>query len=383
VAVNLAPPLADLRGKDLAGYAGGPWAWPDTLPVRDGPTRERALGLGEGDTPVVLVDERDGCRLWVKDESRNPTGTHKDRAMAVGVAAARQAGADTVVVASSGNAGAAAAAFAARAGLHCVVLTASATGVQAAQTRALGAALVALPDRATRNETMAVAVRELGWYPLTNYVLPVAGDNPYGIEGYKSIAYELARDRGSDIDVVVVPTSGADVLAGIERGYRELAAAGLVDRVPRLVAAETATAAAFSAALRHADRAAQERTRVPWRSSPARSIGSTEPTWQGLNALWRTGGDAVALEVDDYMDEHRTLPATTGLFFEPATAVAIRAARRLVHDGVREVVALGTGSGLKGLGDPVPLPTAPTVSELGELGELAHLATARSRYLAV
>jgi threonine synthase len=258
VSVNLVPPVADLRGFVLDRYRGGPWAWPTAMPV------PAAGGMGEGNTPCVPLPGDNGV-LWLKDETRNPTGTHKDRAMTVGVAAAVASGASTVVAASTGNAGAAAAAYAARAGLRCVVLTGpSMPPVLAAQIVAYGGELVAFADRETRNRMMEAAVNELDWYPLTNYVLPGAGDNPYGNEGYKSIAYELARDLGSDVDAVVVPTSGADVLAGIERGYRELAAARLVRQVPRLVAAETATAAPFTAALRGADRSAPERATGEW-----------------------------------------------------------------------------------------------------------------------
>lgn len=359
VAVNLVPPPADLRGVDLSGYRGGPWGIPGAMPVP-------AHGsMSEGDTPCLSIVDEDDRVLWLKDETRNPTGTHKDRSMTVGVAAAVESGATTVIAASTGNAGAAAAAYAARAGLRCVVLTiASIPRVVAAQITALGATLLAYPDRDTRNRMMTEAVQERGWYPLTNYELPCAGDNPYANEGYKSIAYELARDLGSDVDAVVVPTSGADALGGIERGYRELLAAGLVTRVPRLVAAETATGAPFTAALREPDRAAQELVTVDDTGSPAFSIGSTNPSWQGLNALWRTGGTAIAVDVADYMAEYRDLPATTGIFLEPSSVVAVVAARRVLADA-RRVVALGTGGGLKGLsagelaGPPLSAPALP------------------------
>ena len=338
VPVNLVPRLANLAGLDLAGFPGGPWGWPGTVPAEGS-----GLSMGEGNTPLLPV----GDGLWIKDESRNPTGSHKDRAMTVGIAAAVAHGADTVIAASSGNAGASAAAYAARAGLRCVVLTTNAIpGVLAEQTRTLGAPVIAFPDNVARERMMAAAVAELGWYPLTNFVQPASGGNPYGNEGYKSIAYELARDLESNVDTIVVPTSRADLLAGIERGYRELAAAGLIDSVPRLIAAETATAAAFSAALRHTDRSAQERTTVHGGPSPAFSIGSTQPSWQGLLALWNTGGRAIAVDVDDYLAEHRRLPITTGLFLEASSAVAVTVARQVRAEGARGVVALGTGSGL-------------------------------------
>lgn len=354
VPVNLTPPLADLTGVDLSENPGGPWGIPSAMPVPE------HVSMAEGNTPCRQVTADDDRVFWVKDETRNPTGTHKDRAMSVGVSAAIGAGASTVIAASTGNAGAAAAAYAAAAGLRCVVLTTtSIPRVVAAQITAYGATLAAYPDRDTRNRMMARAVEELGWYPLTNYALPCSGDNPYANEGYKSIAYELARDLGSDVDAVVVPTSGADVLSGVERGYRELAAAGLVDRVPRMVAAETATGAPFTAALRLSDRAAQERVAVGDLPSRAFSIGSTEPTWQGLNALWRTGGEAIAVDVDDYLAEYARLPRTTGIFLEPSSVVAVVAARRLA--AAARVVVLGTGNGLKGLtGEELrPVPATP------------------------
>lgn len=347
VPVNLVPPLGDLRGVNLASSRGGPFGWPGTLPVA-GPAE---LSLGEGDTPLVPLESVSDCRLWIKDESRNPTGSHKDRAMLAGVAAALEQGAGTVLAASSGNAGASAAAYAARAGLRCAVLTTTGiTGVLADQIRAMGAALAVYPDTTIRDRMAEAAVTELGWYPLTNYVRPAAGGNAYANEGYKSIAYELARDLGSGVAAVVIPTSRADLLAGVERGYRELAAAGLVDTVPRLIVAETATAAAFTAALRRPDRGAQEHTTISRTPSPAFSIGSVQPSWQGLRALWSTGGTAVAVDVEEYMAEHRRLPATTGLFLEASSAVAVVVARRVHAEGVGTVVALGTGSGLKGLG---------------------------------
>ncbi|MGY5130441.1 pyridoxal-phosphate dependent enzyme [Streptomyces nigrescens] len=356
IGVNTMPPLADLGGVDLSGYPGGPWGLPAALPVSGPP-----VTLGEGNTPVVrLRNAPDRARgggpageVWLKYEGGNPTGSHKDRAMAVGVAAAVAAGADTVVAASSGNAGAAAAAYAARAGLRCVVFTNQAVpaGLRA-QIDALGAERVVRPGTtAERNAAMARAVEQPGRYPLTSYSSPSPGGNPYANEGYKSVAYELARDfSGRRLDTVVVPTSRADLLAGIGRGFRELAAAGLIDREPRLVAAEPAAAAPFTAALRHPDRADQERTRVAGRPTVAFSLGEERPCWQGLDALWRSGGTAVAVDDEAIMAEHRRL-AAEGLILEPSSAVASAVAREEARTSGALVVAIGTATGLKGLVD--------------------------------
>ncbi|AZS76869.1 pyridoxal-5'-phosphate-dependent protein subunit beta [Streptomyces lydicus] len=348
------PPLADLGGVDLSSYPGGPWGLPAALPVPGPP-----VTLGEGNTPVVrLRNGPDRARanapaseVWLKYEGGNPTGSHKDRAMAVGVAAAVAAGADTVVAASSGNAGAAAAAYAARAGLRCLVFTNEAVpaGLRA-QIDGLGAERVVRPGTtAERNAAMARAVEQPGRYPLTSYSSPSPGGNPYANEGYKSVAYELARDfSGRQLDTVVVPTSRADLLAGIGRGFRELAAAGLIGREPRLMAAETAAAAPFTAALRHPERADQERTRVAGGPTVAFSLGEERPCWQGLDALWRSGGTAVAVDEEAIMAEHRRL-AAEGLLLEPSSAVASAVARAQARTSGGLVVAIGTATGLKGL----------------------------------
>jgi threonine synthase len=348
IGANCAPAPARLDGLDLCSYPGGPWGWPGTLPV-DGPP----VTLGEGGTPNVRLRQEDGGEgeLWVKYEGGNPTGSHKDRAMAVGVAAAVEAGADTVVAASSGNAGAAAAAYAARAGLRCVVFTTGAVPeALRAQIDALGAErIVEHGGAAARNAAMARAVERSGWYPLTSYSSPSPGGNAYANEGYKSVAYALARDFADRrIATVVVPTSRADLLAGIARGFAELKAAGLVAEVPRLVAAEPSASAPFTAALRHRERADQERTRVEDRPSPAFSLGEERPCWQGLDALWRSGGTALPVESAEILAEHRRL-AAEGLFLEPSSAVGVAVGRQLLQEQGELVVTIGTATGLKDL----------------------------------
>ncbi|MEW2577282.1 threonine synthase [Streptomyces syringium] len=363
IGANPVPPLADLSGLSLRTYPGGPWGWPAALPVTGEP-----VTLGEGGTPHVRVpsDHGDDGELWVKYEGANPTGSHKDRAMSVGVAAAVAAGADTVVAASSGNAGAAAAAYAARAGLRCVVFTTDEVPEPLrAQIDALGAVRVVREDSSARNAAMREAVERFGWYPLTSFASPSPGGNAYANEGYKSVAYEIARDFGDRVRAVVVPTSRADLLSGIERGFRELRTAGLLARVPTLVAAEPDAAAPFTAALARSAPAEQERTSVPCRPSPAFSLGEERPTWQGLDALRRSGGSAVAVPTGVFMAEHHSLGAQ-GLFLEPSSAVGVAAARRWVGEHGGLVIAIGTATGLKataGIRGVEPM-TIPELSQL-------------------
>ncbi|MEI5132008.1 pyridoxal-phosphate dependent enzyme [Streptomyces libani] len=126
-----------------------------------------------------------------------------------------------------------------------------------------------------------------------------------------------------------------------------MAAAGLIGREPRLVAAETAAAAPFTAALRHPDRADQERTRVTGGPTVAFSLGEERPCRQGLDALWRGRGTAVAVDDEAIMAGHRR-PAA-GLLLEPSSAVASAVVRAQARTSGGLVVAIGTATGLKGL----------------------------------
>ncbi|WP_246868462.1 pyridoxal-phosphate dependent enzyme [Saccharopolyspora sp. ASAGF58] len=227
----------------------GQFGWRAGFPL---PREAAVVSLGEGNTATVDLPG-EAARLGVaavavKDESRNPTWSYKDRLAAVAVSRALTDGADTVVVATTGNHGAAVAAYAAAAGLRCVILTAaSASPVMLAQMLAYGAKVIALPTAADRWTVMSVAVREHGWFPVSSFQSPPVGSTPLGIDGYKAIAFELHRDLGCGPDVVVVPTAYGDGLAGIHRGFVELHAAGRIDRVPRMVAAEPlGTLAAFA-----------------------------------------------------------------------------------------------------------------------------------------
>ena len=345
VYVNLAPPLADLTGHDLAAFRGGLYEWRHTLPIAaDIPP----VTLGEGNTPSVsLRTDRGSGPLAVKNEAANPTWSHKDRGMSAALTKARELGATTVVIASSGNAGAAAAAYSARAGLDCVVLTT--VGIPPVMERLLagiGATLVGYRTGADRNRMLAAAVRELGWYPAA-FTDDRVGGNPYGNEGFKSIAYELARDHGDELQTVVVPVSKADLMSGIGRGFQELHTAGLIARMPALVAAEAATGAAFTTALSDPDHDAQERTRVVRRESPAWSIGNTYAFFQGLNVLRASNGGAVAVDQDRYLAERERVGRQDGLFVEISSAVAIAAARDIAERATGLTVAISTSTGIK------------------------------------
>jgi threonine synthase len=194
-------PAELLRQPPLAGLER--WA-PLLPPVKPG------LSLGEGGTPLLAAERigdwigLDGP-LWLKDESQNPTWSHKDRLNYCVVSAALAVGAPGIAVASSGNHGAAAAAYAARAGLPCVVVTSPAAQPAFRQLLDALGAFVAIVPTERRWALLKRIVAETGFMPASN-LTPFPTGNPYGPEGYKTIAYEIFAQLGEMPGTVVAPT---------------------------------------------------------------------------------------------------------------------------------------------------------------------------------
>jgi threonine synthase len=321
------------------------WRYRTLLPVRGA-----QVSLQEGMTPLVeankLARKWGIGRLLVKDEGRNPTGSFKDRMASVVVSKALEEGASAVTLASSGNGGAALAAYAARAGLDCVIFAlAQAPKALMAQMAAYGAHIVALKHPADRWTLMGQCVARLGWYPAGNYVFPPVGSNPYGLEGYKTIAYELFHEMAGLPDDVIVPTCYADGLWGIAKGFLELKELGLTDRLPRVHAAEV-FGSLRTAMASGADTAVQ----VPAGHSVAISIATGLSTYQGIVALRSTRGQAATVGDGEILQARRELAETEGLFAEASSAASLAVARKLAEEGVlrdRTVVCVMTSSGLK------------------------------------
>ncbi len=309
--------------------------------------------LGEGATPLVHLERlgrRLGLpRLFAKDESQNPTWSYKDRLCALAVAHAVAIGARVITISSTGNHGAATAAYAARAGLPCVAFTlASVPEAMKTLMQAYGAAVVACPTSEARWRLMRQGVERLGWYPTSGYAMPPVGSTPWGVEGYKTIAYEIAEDLGwTAPDVVAIPAAYSDGLAGVFKGFAELAELGLVKHVPRMVAAEP-----FGPLARALERGldAPEAVEAP-APSVAFSIGSRYGTWQGLDALRRSGGLATALTDEGILEAQRLLARDEGLYVEPSAAAALTAvmqlAARKALDPEATIAIVLTSGGLK------------------------------------
>jgi threonine synthase len=324
------------------------WRYRELLPVGDGPV----VSLEEGMTPLVhcpRLGARYGLRrLYVKDESRNPTWSFKDRMAAVAATKARELGSTVLTIGSTGNAGAATAAYAARAGLRAVILTTP--NVPAAMRpfmQAYGATVVAVPTFPDRWLLVREGVERHGWFPVQNFVTPPVGANPYALDGAKTVGFELCEQLGWRApDVVVAPVSYGDLPVGAWRGFVEFRRLGLIDRVPRMMAAEVfgPVGNALARGLDHTEA-------MPGGRSVATSAAATNSTYQSLRMVRDTGGAAVTATDDEIMAAQLELAEAEGIWAEPAAALPLAVTRTLAAQGLvgadEVVVAVVTSTGLK------------------------------------
>ncbi|SEH00566.1 threonine synthase [Nonomuraea solani] len=324
--------------------------WSPLLPPLEAPT------LGEGGTPLLPFED-----VFIKDESRNPTWSHKDRLNRVVVSAAVASGAPGVVVASSGNHGASAAAYAARAGLPAIVLT-SADSPPAVQdfVRAYGAKVVSVPPEA-RWPLLREIVDRLGYHPVSNQTVTHTG-HPFGPEGYKTMAYELFVQLGRVPAAVFAPTGYAELLFGMWKGFVELQLLGLAERAPRMFSCETASGGPHARALATGAPAAI----VELGPSDAYGISGTVGGHRGVLAVRDSGGEAVLVTDEEMRRAQRDL-ARQGMWQELSGLAGVAGYRRLRRDFDGPVVCVATSSGFKDLGvgtERYPVLENPTLADV-------------------
>ena len=339
------------RDPGLAGL----FAWFDLLPLTD---RSKVVSLGEGNTPLLhakrLGDELGIERLLLKDETRNPTGSFKDRMLAVGISRAMEVGAATVALQSSGNVGAAAAAYAAKAGLQARILvprTAPAEKVLQAQMYGAEVFRIDHDSPAAIFDLLSWACDEFGWH----LVSTAAIYNPFTLEGAKTIAYELAEQTAFDLpEWLVVPVGGGGNIGSLWRGFRDLEALGLLRRLPRLVGVQAAGCAPFVEAIR-LGRSPREAFAARWPDiqtiAGAIADDVVFDAHLALPAVRDSGGTAVAVSDEEILAAEASLARLEGVFVEPAAATTVAALRRLLAEGHiprgERVACLMTGTGLK------------------------------------
>jgi threonine synthase len=346
---DLGAVAARVSPADLAGRSADLWRYAELLPVRD---PAHAVRLGEGWTPMIdaprLAARLGVGRCLVKDEGQNPTASFKARGLCLAVSRAKELGAEAVALPSAGNAGSAAAAYAAAAGMPCFVVVPRDTPHPILEEmRALGARVELLDglitDCAAR---VAEGAREHGWFDLSTL------REPYRVEGKKTMGYEVAEQLGWRLpDAIVYPTGGGTGLVGMWKAFDEMERLGWIGAArPRMISVQAAGCApivrAFEAGAEHA---------APWEDAHTYASGLRVPRAVGdfliLDAVRRSRGTALAVDDADMRRWTALVGADTGIFCAPEGAATAAATAALVAAGVLgaddEVVLFNTGSGLK------------------------------------
>ncbi len=333
--------------KHLEGRPQTIWRYAELLPAE----LDNAVSIGEGMTPLLPVPRlarRLGIRnLLVKDESRNPTWSFKDRLASSAVSMAKQMGAKVITGSSSGNAGSATAAYSARAGIPCVMFTTQQFPLtMRVQMAVYGTKMIATPTIQDRWRMVEACVDQWGWFPVTIFVYPLVGSNCYGIEGYKSVAFELVEQLGRVPTHVVMPVGAGDALYGTWKGFKEYRELGFIDDVPKMVAAEV-----FGPLENALAKDLDQLEEVPWGPTPAISVGLNTSAYQALAVLRESGGVARSPSADEMLAMQRELAETEGIYSEVSSVISLCVAKRLAEDGMVGdddlVVAFLTSSGLK------------------------------------
>jgi threonine synthase len=321
--------------------APGLWRWRALLPKV---ASHNIVSLHEGNTPLVRMKNWPGpVSLYVKNDTANPTWSYKDRANSVTVSVACDFGFENVVAVSTGNHGSAAAAYCSAADRRCIVFChEDAPELQVALMRSYGATVF----RGGRQVAMASAlVARGGWFP-AGIICPRGGfGNPFGVEGFKTISFEIFDQLGGTApDRVFVPVGSGDGLYGIWKGFVELRQAGRTDQVPRMYACQASGANPYVRAYqmgRH--RLTAVDTALTVALSIAEKIGG-EPA---LQAVYESGGAAVEADDESILRAAACL-ARTGLALEPSSAAALACARLVTDlDRAETWVAIGTGAAVK------------------------------------
>jgi len=297
------------------------------------------VSLGEGDTPLVPISLQDRT-VFLKVEGSNPTGSFKDRGTAVLVSSLLAAGVQTAVEDSSGNAGASFAAYAARGGITARVFVPEyASGPKRRQIEAYGAQVVQVSGPRSHATRAALEAAEGGAVYASHAYLP------HGHAGLATAAFELFEQLGEAPGSVVVPVGQGSFLLGLQQGFRALAEAGCIERMPRLIAVQ-ARACAPLWAVHHMGASGLQWMREG--ETLAEGVRIFRPLRGDavLKAVEQSQGQVVAVE-EEQIRAGRDELARRGLYVEPTSAVVWYGALAVWEQLVDPVVMVLTGSGLK------------------------------------
>jgi len=325
------------------------WRWREMMPVEEA---GHVVSLGEGGTPL-LPARRLGARegfsdLWIKDESGNPTGSFKARGLSAAVSKAKELGFARIALPSAGNAGGAAAAYAARAGMECdVFLPDDTPELFRIECERYGARVTLVPGLIDAcGKLVAEGAAQGKWHDVSTL------KEPYRVEGKKTMGYELAEDFGWELpDALIYPTGGGTGLIGMWKAFSEMERLGWIGpKRPRMIAVQAAGCAPIPRAY-----ALGKATAEKWENATTYASGLRVPKpfadFLILAILRESGGEAIAVTDDEMRAAESETGETEGLFVCPEGAATWAAAKNLAAGGKLDrrsrIVLFNTGTGFK------------------------------------
>jgi threonine synthase len=335
--------------EDIAGRPNDLWRYHELLPVQH---PDNVVSLGEGMTPLIPISrlgESIGIPgLYLKDEGMIPTGSFKARGAAVGISRAKELGVEVIAMPTNGNAGAAWATYAARAGIQAtIVMPVDAPAITRNECAITGADLYLVNGLISdAGKMVGRAVQKNGWFDASTL------KEPYRLEGKKTMGIEIAEQFGWEVpDVILYPTGGGVGIIGIYKALLELQELGWIGKkLPRLVCVQATGCAPLVKAWENGEKVSEF-----WENASTIAFGITVPKALGdfmvLEAVYVTDGCAIAIDDEETLQAQADLARLEGAFICPEGAATVAAARKLresnwIREGER-VVILNTGAGIK------------------------------------
>lgn len=322
------------------------WRYLPLLPVQEAPADH---SIQVGGTPLIsskqIAAEYDLASFCIKDDTRHPSGSLKDRASEVGIQHAEELGRNTLVVASTGNAAASLAAMAAYYGKKAVIL-APVSAPLAKLTQILQHGAILCPVNGSYGEAFDLSLtvaEEYGWYSRST------GINPVLSEGKKTAALEIAEQMEWQVpDRVFVPVGDGCIIGGVYKGFYDLLELGWTERIPRIVAVQAEGSAAVVNAIRSNGEIAAVQ---PKTIADSISVNLPRDGRKAIRAVKESGGFGITVSDGEILDAQKSLSETTGIFAEPAAAAAFAGFLKACKTGEiqrgERIVVLITGTGLK------------------------------------
>ena len=338
------------------------WRYRELLPIEEStPDTELRVGWSPLYEAPRLAKRLGLKQLWIKDDGVNPTASLKDRASAMAVAKAREAGAEVIACSSTGNAASSLAGNAAAAGLKTYIFVPSrAPKGKVAQLMSFGATVISVQGSYEDTfELSKAAIERWGWYNRN------AAINPYLSEGKKTVGLEILEQLGWQVpDYIAISVGDGCTIAGLWKGLKDLYAIGFIDRLPKLISAQAAGCYPINRAVE---------TGEPWRPmeentlADSIAVGVPRNADKAIAAIRESGGLTVEVTDQEIMDAQKLLGETCGVFGEPAGVTGTAGVRKLLEQGRlpadSTVVSVVTGNGLKDVanaiaarGEPISVP---------------------------